>query len=306
MQTNILDGIGKTPMFSFEKYSDKYEICGNIFAKMEKYNPQGSIKDRVGKYMIDKAMQDGILKKGGTIIEPTSGNTGIGLAYVGKQMGINVILTMPSSMSIERVKYMQALGAEVVLTDKALGMKGAIEKAKQLESEISGGVILDQFANAANPLAHFETTAPEIFAQMDGKIDVFICGIGTGGTISGVGAYLKSKLPNVEIIGIEPADSPIISQGKAGAHKIQGIGAGFVPKALNLDILDDVITITNDEAFDGVHAIAKTTSMLVGISSGANFTGALKLAKMEKYAGKNIVTVFPDGGDKYFSVENYL
>ncbi|MFI3167541.1 MAG: cysteine synthase A [Bacillota bacterium] len=306
MQKNILDGIGNTPMFSFENYKSEYGFSGGVFAKLEKYNPQGSVKDRVAKYMIEKAIENGTLKVGGTIIEPTSGNTGIGLAYIGKQIGIRVILTMPSSMSIERVKYMQALGAEVVLTDKTLGMNGAIAKAQQLESEIEGSVILDQFANPANPLAHYENTAPEIFAQMNGEIDVFVCGIGTGGTVSGIGKYLKEKLPNVKIIGIEPADSPVITKGTAGAHKIQGIGAGFVPKALDTDILDGVITITNEEAFKGVHEIAKHTSLLVGISSGANFAGAVNLAKSEEYIGKNIITLFPDGGDKYFSVEGYL
>ncbi len=306
MQTNIINGIGNTPMFSFEQYKEALCFSGGIYAKLEKFNPQGSVKDRVALYMIEKAVQNGTLKDGGTIIEPTSGNTGIGLAYIGKQLGYRVILTMPASMSIERVKYMQALGAEVVLTDKTLGMKGAIAKAQELESETEGGIILDQFANPANPLAHYENTAPEIFAEMDGKIDVFICGIGTGGTISGIGKYLKEKLPNVEIIGIEPATSAVITTGKAGAHQIQGIGAGFVPKALDLSVVDRVITIENDEAFEGVHEIAKNTSMLVGISSGANFFGALKLAKSPEYAGKNIVTLFPDGGDKYFSVEKYL
>ncbi len=281
MQKNILDGIGSTPIFSFENYKNEYGFSGGLFAKLEKYNPQGSVKDRVAKYMIEKAIENGTLKSGGTIIEPTSGNTGIGLAYVGKQLGINVILTMPASMSIERVKYMEALGAKVVLTDKTLGMKGAIAKAEELEQEIAGAVILDQFSNLANPLAHYENTAPEIFSQMNGEIDVFICGIGTGGTISGVGKYLKEKLPNVKIIGIEPETSPIISKGIGGAHKIQGIGAGFVPKALDTSILDGVITISNEEAFGGVHDIAKHTSMLVGISSGANFAGAIKLAKSD-------------------------
>ncbi len=306
MHNSILDGIGATPIFSFEKYKAEYGFSGGVFAKLEKYNPQGSVKDRVAKYMIEKAIEDGILKVGGTIIEPTSGNTGIGLSYVAKQMGINAVLTMPSSMSIERVKYMEALGAKVVLTDKTLGMKGAIAKAKELEKEIEGAVILDQFANKANPLAHFETTGPEIFEDMKGKIDVFICGIGTGGTISGIGKFLKSKLEGVEIIGIEPAESPIITKGTAGPHKIQGIGAGFVPDALDLSVVDRVITVSGNEAFEGVHALAKHTSILAGISSGANFFGALQIAQSKEYQGKNIVTLFPDGGDKYFSVEGYL
>ncbi|MFI3164136.1 MAG: cysteine synthase A [Bacillota bacterium] len=306
MQKNILDGIGDTPLFNFENYKETYNINANVYAKLEKYNPQGSIKDRVAKYMIEKAMENGVLKVGGTIIEPTSGNTGIGLAYIGKQLGVNVVLTMPASMSIERVKYMEALGAQVILTDKTQGMKGAIAKAKQLECEICGAVILDQFANLANPLAHFETTAPEIFSEMNGEIDVFICGIGTGGTISGIGKYLKERLPNVEIIGIEPAESPVITKGSAGAHKIQGIGAGFVPDALDTSVVDRVITVSGDDAFKGVHMLSESTSLLVGISSGANFFGACEIAKQPEYAGKNIVTVFPDGGDKYFSVEGYL
>ncbi len=306
MQKNILDGIGGTPLFNFENYKEIYNINADVYAKLEKYNPQGSIKDRVAKYMIEKAMENGTLKAGGTIIEPTSGNTGIGLAYVGKQLGIKVILTMPASMSIERVKYMEALGAEVVLTDKTQGMKGAIAKAKELESEIDGAVILDQFANEANPLAHFETTAPEIFSEMNGEIDVFICGIGTGGTISGIGKYLKERLPNVEIIGIEPEKSPIITKGTAGPHKIQGIGAGFIPNALDTSVVDRVITVSDEDAFCGVHMLSKNTSLLVGISSGANFFGACEIAKLPVYANKKIVTVFPDGGDKYFSVEGYL
>ncbi len=306
MQKNILDGIGNTPLFNFENYKENYNMLGNIYAKLEKYNPQGSIKDRVAKYMIEKAMENGTLQAGGTIIEPTSGNTGIGLAYVGKQLGIRVILTMPASMSIERVKYMQALGAEVVLTDKTKGMGGAIAKAKELEGEIAGAVILDQFTNAANPLAHYENTAPEIFEAMNGKIDVFICSIGTGGTISGIGKFLKEQLPNVEIIGIEPAESPVLTKGTAGAHRIQGIGAGFIPKALDQSVLDRVVTVSGEQAFEGVHAISEKTSLLVGISSGANFFAALQLSKLPEYKDKNIVTVFPDGGDKYFSVEGYL
>lgn len=306
MQKSIVDGIGNTPMFSFENYKGQLGLCGDLFAKLEKYNPLGSAKDRVAKYMICEAMQSGRLKEGGTVIEPTSGNTGIGIAFVGKQLGLKVILTMPSSMSKERIDLIRALGGEVVLTDKALGIPGSQAKVLELLEEIEGSITLDQFGNPQNPRAHYETTAPEIWEQMDGKVDVFVAGIGTGGTISGVGKFLKEKNPNVEIVGCEPASSPFITKGEKGAHQIQGIGAGFLPACLDMGVVDRVVAVSNEDAFSGVHELAKTTSQLVGISSGCAYFVAKAIACDPQYAGKRIVVLFPDGGEKYFSVENYL
>ena len=303
--TDITQTIGNTPIFSFEKFSQALGANANIFAKLEKYNPLGSTKDRVAKFMIDDGFKNGTLSQSSTIIEPTSGNTGIGLAFYGKQMGLKVILVMPESMSRERVNLMKALGAEVILTDKTFGMQGSIDKAISLQSQMKNAVILQQFSNFSNVKAHFETTGPEIFDEIK-NIDIFVAGIGTGGTISGVGQFLKKNLPNVKIIGIEPASSPFLSKGEKGPHKIQGIGAGFVPEILDRSVIDEIVTITDEEAFEGVRLLRDHCSLLMGISSGANFISALKLSTQTEFKNKNIVTIFPDGGDKYFSVEDYL
>lgn len=298
---NVTELIGKTPVLKLNNYSAKESIEANIFAKLEYFNPAGSVKDRVASAMIDDAEKNGLLKQGATIIEPTSGNTGIGLASVGTAKGYRVILTMPETMSVERRNLVKAYGAEVVLTDGALGMTGAIKKAEDLKNEIDGAVILGQFINPANPKAHYDTTGPEIWEDLDGKVDAFVAGVGTGGTVSGIGRYLKEKNSNIKVFAIEPASSPVLSEGKAGAHKIQGIGAGFVPATLNTEIYDEVITVPNEAAFETGNKIAKTEGILVGISSGAALWAAQQIAARDEFKGKNIVVLLPDTGERYLS-----
>lgn len=299
--TNVTELIGKTPLLRLANLEKAENAQANIIAKVEFFNPAGSVKDRVANAMIAEAEKSGVLKPGATIIEPTSGNTGIGLASVGTAKGYKVILTMPETMSIERRNLVKAYGAEVVLTEGAKGMTGAIEKAEELKNETDGAVILGQFVNPANPKAHYETTGPEIWQDTDGQVDVFVAGVGTGGTLSGVGKYLKEQNPNVKIVAVEPETSPVLSKGTTGAHKIQGIGAGFVPKTLDTDIYDEIITVPNEAAFEIGNKIAKTEGILVGISSGATVWAALQLAKRDELKGKNIVALLPDTGERYLS-----
>lgn len=298
---NVTELIGKTPLLKLNNYSAKENIEANIFAKLEYFNPAGSAKDRIAASMIAVAEKKGILKQGATIIEPTSGNTGIGLASVGTAKGYKVILTMPETMSIERRNLVKAYGAEVVLTEGALGMTGAIQKAEDLKNEIDGAVILGQFVNPANPQAHYDTTGPEIWEDLDGRIDAFVAGVGTGGTVSGVGRYLKEKNPDIKVFAIEPASSPVLSEGHGGAHKIQGIGAGFIPDTLDTKIYDEVITVPNEAAFEAGNKIAKTEGILVGISSGAALWAAKQIAAREEFKGRNIVVLLPDTGERYLS-----
>lgn len=293
--------IGKTPIIEAVNFEKAVEADATILAKLEYFNPAGSVKDRVALAMIEEAEKKGVLKKGATIIEPTSGNTGIGLAAVGVSKGYKVILTMPETMSIERRNLLKAYGAELVLTDGAKGMKGAIAKADELASEIPHSFIPGQFVNQANPAAHFATTGPEIWEDTDGKIDIFVAGVGTGGTVTGVGKYLKSKNPNVKIVAVEPATSPVLSKGVAGPHKIQGIGAGFVPETLDTNVYDEIFAVENDDAFATGKAIARTEGVLVGISSGAAVYAATELAKRPENKGKIIVALLPDTGDRYLS-----
>ncbi len=294
--------IGGTPILKLNGYSKKAGVEGaNIFAKLEYLNPAGSVKDRIALAMIEEAEKSGKLKPGATIIEPTSGNTGIGLAAVAAAKGYKAILTLPDTMSVERRNLLKAYGAELVLTEGAKGMKGAIAKADELLGEIEGSVILGQFVNPANPAVHKATTGPEIWDQTDGKVDVFIAGVGTGGTITGVGEYLKEQNPNVKVIAVEPATSPVLSQGTSGAHKIQGIGAGFVPDVLNTKVYDEVIAIENEDAFAEGRTFALSEGILVGISSGAALKAATIVAQREEYKGKNIVVLLPDSGDRYLS-----
>ena len=300
---NVTELIGKTPILKLNNFSKSEGVAANIFAKLEYFNPAGSVKDRIAYAMISDAEAKGELKPGATIIEPTSGNTGIGLASVGTAKGYKVILTMPETMSVERRNLVKAYGAEVVLTEGAKGMKGAIEKANELKEQTPGSVILGQFVNPANPKAHYETTGPEIWADTEGKVDAFIAGVGTGGTLSGVGKYLKDKNPNVKIFAVEPQTSPVLSEGHGGAHKIQGIGAGFVPDTLNISVYDEVIPVPNEAAFETGNKIAKTEGILVGISSGAAVWAAVQLAKRDEFKGKNIVVLLPDTGDRYLSTD---
>lgn len=300
---NVTELIGKTPILKLNNFSKSEGVAANIFAKLEYFNPAGSVKDRIAYAMISDAEAKGELKPGATIIEPTSGNTGIGLASVGTAKGYKVILTMPETMSVERRNLVKAYGAEVVLTEGAKGMKGAIEKANELKEQTPGSVILGQFVNPANPKAHYETTGPEIWADTEGKVDAFIAGVGTGGTLSGVGKYLKDKNPNVKIFAVEPQTSPVLSEGHGGAHKIQGIGAGFVPDTLNTSVYDEVIPVPNEAAFETGNKIAKTEGILVGISSGAAVWAAEQLAKRDEFNGKNIVVLLPDTGDRYLSTD---
>ena len=298
---NVTELIGKTPILKLNNFAAAENAQANILAKLEYFNPAGSVKDRIANAMIAAAEADGTLKKGATIIEPTSGNTGIGLASVGTAKGYKVILTMPETMSVERRNLVKAYGAEVVLTEGAQGMKGAIAKAEELKTATEGAVILGQFVNPANPKVHYETTGPEIWADTEGKVDVFIAGVGTGGTLSGVGKYLKDRNPNVKVYAVEPAASPVLSEGHAGAHKIQGIGAGFVPDTLDTSVYDGVITVANEDAFAAANKIAKTEGILVGISSGAAAFAATQLAQKEEFKGKNIVVLLPDTGERYLS-----
>lgn len=298
---HISELVGNTPILKLNNYVTKNQLKANIFAKLEYFNPAGSVKDRIAKAMLFKAKEDGILKPDSVIIEPTSGNTGIGLASLGTSLGHQVILTMPETMSIERRNLLKAYGAKVVLTPGGLGMKGAIAKAEELAKEYKNAFIPSQFENQANPNAHYLTTGPEIYQQLEGKIDIFVAGVGTGGTISGIGKYLKEKNPNIKVVAIEPADSPVLSKGTPGPHAIQGIGAGFVPNTLNTDIYDEIITIENEAAFATSRAIAREEGVLVGISSGAALYGATVLAKRIENAGKNIVVLLPDTGERYLS-----
>ena len=297
-----LELIGNTPLLKLNNYSKKAGINNaTILAKLEYLNPAVSVKDRIALAMIDDAEKNGLLKPGATIIEPTSGNTGIGLAAVATAKGYKTILTLPDTMSVERRNLLKAYGAEIVLTEGSKGMKGAINKAEELNKEIVGSVILGQFVNPANPKVHRETTGPEIWDQTDGKVDVFVAGVGTGGTLTGVGEFLKSKNPNVKVIAVEPASSPVLSKGTAGAHKIQGIGAGFVPDTLNTNIYDEVIAIENEDAFVEGKNFAISEGILVGISSGAALKAATILANRPENKGKNIVVILPDSGDRYLS-----
>lgn len=293
--------VGNTPLLELSKIEEKMALLAKIYAKVEYFNPAGSVKDRIALAMINDAEERNILKKGSVIIEPTSGNTGIGLASIGVMKGYKVILTMPESMSIERRKLLKAYGAEIVLTSASEGMKGAIAKAKELNEQTPNSVILGQFVNPANPKIHYETTGPEIYRDLNGKVDVFVAGVGTGGTVSGVGKYLKEQNPNIEIIAVEPESSPVLSEGHGGPHKIQGIGPGFVPDTLDTKIYNRVITVSNDDAFAYGKLIGRTEGILVGISAGAAFKVASDLAKEEKYKGKNIVVLLPDSGDRYLS-----
>lgn len=302
VKESALELIGGTPILKLSRYGQKAGAGqADILAKLEYLNPAGSVKDRVALSMIEDAEKKGVLKPGATIIEPTSGNTGIGLAAVAAVKGYRAILTLPDTMSIERRNLLGAYGAKLVLTQGAKGMTGAIEKAKELKDSIPGAVILGQFENSANPKAHWETTGPEIWEQTDGKIDIFVAGVGTGGTITGVGEYLKAQNPGIKIVAVEPASSPVLSRGTAGAHKIQGIGAGFVPEALNTEVYDEIIAVENEDAFAEGKAFAVSEGILVGISSGAALKAAVILAKRAENAGKTIVVLLPDSGDRYLS-----
>lgn len=293
--------IGNTPLLELSNLEKKYHLDASIIAKVEYFNPSGSVKDRIAKAMIDDAIEKGILKKDSVIIEPTSGNTGIGLAAVGAAKGFRVIIVMPETMSVERRTLMKAYGAELVLTEGSKGMKGAIAKAQELAEEIPHSFIPSQFDNLSNPKIHQLTTGPEIWKDMDGEVDIFIAGIGTGGTITGVGTYLKSQNPNIQIVAVEPKDSAILSTGKAGSHKIQGIGAGFIPDVLNTDIYDEIVTVSNEDAFLIGKEIASSEGILVGISSGAAVYAAIEVAKRPENKEKNIVVLLPDTGDRYLS-----
>lgn len=293
--------IGKTPLLELANIEKKYDLKAKLLAKLEYFNPAGSVKDRIAKAMIDDAEAAGKLKPGSVIIEPTSGNTGIGLAAVAAARGYRIIIVMPETMSVERRQLMKAYGAELVLTEGAKGMKGAIEKAEELASEIQNSFIPGQFVNPANPKAHIATTGPEIYEDTDGNVDIFVAGVGTGGTLTGVGEYLKSKNPNIRIVAVEPASSAVLSTGVAGAHKIQGIGAGFVPDVLNTAIYDEIIAVSNEDAFETGKLIGKNEGVLVGISSGAAAYAAITLAKRPENEGKNIVVLLPDTGDRYLS-----
>lgn len=297
----LTDLIGDTPLLELGTYRDENKLEANLIAKLEYFNPLGSVKDRVANAMIETAIKEGKINKDTVIIEPTSGNTGIGLAFVTATKGLHLILTMPETMSIERRRIVAALGAEVVLTPGAEGMKGAIAKAEALKEEYGNAFIPQQFENEANPKIHFETTGPEIWRDTDGKVDIFVAGVGTGGTVTGIGKYIKSQNPNAKIVAVEPATSAVLSGKKPGPHKIQGIGAGFVPKVLDLDIVDEIIPVENDDAFNASRAVAKAEGLLVGISAGASIYAATELAKRPENKGKNIVILLPDTGERYLS-----
>ena len=298
--------IGNTPLLEVTNVEKKLGLEARVLVKLEYFNPAGSVKDRVAKSMIEDAEQRGILKEGSVIIEPTSGNTGIGLASIAASRGYRLILTMPETMSVERRNILKAYGAELVLTDGAKGMKGAIAKAEELAAEIPGSFIAGQFVNPANPAMHRRTTGPEIWQDTDGEVDLFVAGVGTGGTLTGVGEYLKAQKPDVKVVAMEPADSPVLSEGRSGAHKIQGIGAGFVPEVLNTHIYDEIITVQNEDAFAASKLLAREEGVLTGISSGAALHAAIQLAKRPENKGKTIVTLLPDSGDRYYSTPLFV
>ena len=301
VKNSFLDLVGNTPLVRVNNLIKKDELKADVLAKLEYFNPAGSVKDRIAKEMILDALEKGLINENTTLIEPTSGNTGIGLSAVATALNLKIIITMPETMSVERRNLMKAYGAELVLTPGSEGMKGAIAKAKELASQIENSFIPGQFENPANPTAHYKTTGPEIYEQTEGKVDIFVAGVGTGGTISGIGKYLKEKKPEVKVVAVEPASSPVLSTGKGGAHKIQGIGAGFVPETLDTKIYDEIITVENEDAFATGKEMAKKEGILVGISSGAALYAAKELAKREENAGKTIVVLLPDGGDRYLS-----
>ena len=301
IKNGFLDLVGQTPLVRLNNLIKKEGLEADVLAKLEYFNPAGSVKDRIAKEMILDAMEKGLINENTTLIEPTSGNTGIGLSAVATALNLKIIITMPETMSVERRNLMKAYGAELVLTPGSEGMKGAIAKAKELASQIENSFIPGQFENPANPTAHYKTTGPEIYEQTEGKVDIFVAGVGTGGTISGIGKYLKEKNPEVKVVAVEPASSPVLSTGKGGAHKIQGIGAGFVPETLDTKIYDEIIIVENEDAFATGKEMAKTEGILVGISSGAALYAAKELAKREENAGKTIVVLLPDGGDRYLS-----
>ena len=301
IKNGFLDLVGQTPLVRLNNLIKKEGLEADVLAKLEYFNPAGSVKDRIAKEMIQDALEKGLINENTTLIEPTSGNTGIGLSAVATALNLKIIITMPETMSVERRNLMKAYGAELVLTPGSEGMKGAIAKAKELASQIENSFIPGQFENPANPTAHYKTTGPEIYEQTEGKVDIFVAGVGTGGTISGIGKYLKEKNPEVKVVAVEPASSPVLSTGKGGAHKIQGIGAGFVPETLDTKIYDEIITVENEDAFATGKEMAKTEGILVGISSGAALYAAKELAKRKENAGKTIVVLLPDGGDRYLS-----
>lgn len=298
---SVLDLVGGTPIMELKNFEEKMSAGGKILAKLEYFNPAGSVKDRVAKQMIEDAEKEGTLVKGSTIIEPTSGNTGIGLASMAVAMGYKCVIVMPDTMSVERRTLIKAYGAEIVLSDGTKGMAGAIELAEEIQSKIPGSIIAGQFINKSNPKAHYLTTGPEIWEDTDGNIDVFVSSVGTGGTLTGTARYLKEKNPEIKVFAVEPASSPLLSEGKAGPHKIQGIGANFVPEILDTSIYDGIITVTDEDAYDATDIIAKTEGILVGISSGAAAWAAVKVSQMAEHKGKNIVVILPDSGDRYIS-----
>lgn len=301
--TSVDQLVGNTPLLELTNIEKSLELSAKIFAKLEYFNPAGSVKDRVAKQILDDAVERGVLNENSTIIEPTSGNTGIGIASVAASRGYKVIIVMPETMSVERRTLMKAYGAELVLTDGAKGMKGAIAKAEEIQASTPNSFIAGQFVNPANPKAHILTTGPEIWNDTDGAVDIFVAGVGTGGTVTGVGTFLKEKKPDVKVVAVEPASSPVLSKGEAGPHKIQGIGAGFVPEVLNTEIYDEIITVENEDAFEYSRLVGKNEGVLVGISSGAALFAAVEVAKRPENAGKNIVVLLPDTGDRYLSTD---
>ncbi len=301
----IAEIVGGTPILELKRYAKKLGLKARLFAKLEAFNPTGSVKDRIAKAMIEDAERRGAVKEGAVIIEPTSGNTGIGLAAIAAAKGYRCILTMPETMSVERRKLLKAYGAEIVLTEGAKGMKGAIAKAEELAQEIEGAFLPSQFENPVNPEVHFRTTGPEIWKDMRGAVDLFVAGVGTGGTLTGAGKFLKAQNGAVKVVAVEPASSPVLSKGRAGAHKLQGIGAGFIPKTLDMSVCDEIIPVENEAAFEAGRELAKAEGVLAGISSGAALFAATELAKREENFGKNIVVLFPDSGDRYLSTELY-